>query len=158
MQASNGSLHCDCSFYNFSFLMSSLTDLEKWFTKYQSKKNCFKLLPWKWISKNVLDLSDRVQFEYPNILIFGWVRDVRIYSMHFRIFECELVNYIDDDDVVSRHTLPVFTGLWRCPIVSWDIAGAVSIFGPDALPVVHQWLLLGLEPATSRVRVAAHNH
>ena len=37
-------------------------------------------------------------------------------------------------------------------------AGAVSIFGPDALPVVHQWLLRGLEPATSRVRVAAHNH
>ena len=23
-------------------------------------------------------------------------------------------------------------------IVSWDFAGAVSIFGPDALPVVHQ--------------------
>ena len=35
-------------------------------------------------------------------------------------------------------TLPVFTGLGRCPIVSWDFAGAVSIFGPDALPVVHQ--------------------
>ena len=43
-----------------------------------------------------------------------------------------------DDDVVLRHTLPVFTGLGRCPIVSWDFAGAVSIFGPDALPVVHQ--------------------
>ena len=36
-------------------------------------------------------------------------------------------------DVVLRHT-----GLGRCPIVSWDFAGAVSIFGPDALPVVHQ--------------------
>ena len=44
----------------------------------------------------------------------------------------------DDDDVVLRHTLPIFTGLGRCPIVSWDFAGAVSIFGPDALPVVHQ--------------------
>ena len=43
-----------------------------------------------------------------------------------------------DDDVVLRHTLPVFTGLGRCPIVNWDFAGAVSIFGPDALPVVHQ--------------------
>ena len=35
-------------------------------------------------------------------------------------------------------TLPIFMGLGRCPIVSWDFAGAVSIFGPDALPVVHQ--------------------
>ena len=26
------------------------------------------------------------------------------------------------------------------------VAGAVSIFGPDALPVIHQWLLPGLEP------------
>ena len=43
-----------------------------------------------------------------------------------------------DDDVVLRHTLPVFTGLGRCPIVNWDFAGAVSTFGPDALPVVHQ--------------------
>ena len=63
-----------------------------------------------------------------------------------------------DYDVVLRHTLPVFTGLGRCPIVNWDFAGAVSIFGPDALPVGHQWLLPGLELATSRVRVAAHNH
>ena len=45
---------------------------------------------------------------------------------------------MDDDDVVLRHTLPIFTGLGRCPIVNWDFAGAVSIFGPDALPVVHQ--------------------
>ena len=44
----------------------------------------------------------------------------------------------DDDDVVLRHTLPVFTGLGRCPVVSWDFAGEVSIFGPDALPVIHQ--------------------
>ena len=43
----------------------------------------------------------------------------------------------NDDDVVLRHTLPVFTGLGRCPIVSWDFVGAVSIFGPGALPVVH---------------------
>ena len=57
-----------------------------------------------------------------------------------------------------RHTFPVFTGLGRCPIVNWDFSGAVSIFGPDALPVVHQWLLPGIETATSRVRVAAHNH
>ena len=42
------------------------------------------------------------------------------------------------DDVVLRHTLPVFTRLGRCPIVNWDFAGAVSIFGPDALPVIHQ--------------------
>ena len=68
------------------------------------------------------------------------------------------IMYIKIDDVVLRHTLPVFTGLGRCPIVSWDFVGAVSIFGPDALPVVHQWLLPGLEPATSWVRVAAHNH
>ena len=43
-------------------------------------------------------------------------------------------------------------------MLAGTFAGAVSIFGPDALPVVHQWLLPGLEPATSRVRVAAHNH
>ena len=36
------------------------------------------------------------------------------------------------DDVVLRHTLPVFTGLGRCPIVSWDFAGAVSIL--DQMP------------------------
>ena len=44
------------------------------------------------------------------------------------------------DDVMwfLRHTLPVFTGLGRCPIVNWDFAGALSIFGPDALPVIHQ--------------------
>ena len=36
------------------------------------------------------------------------------------------------------HTLPIFTRLGWCPIVSWDFAGAVSIFGPDALPVIHQ--------------------
>ena len=42
------------------------------------------------------------------------------------------------NDVVLRHTLPVFTGLGRCPIVNWDFVGAVSIFGPDALPVIHQ--------------------
>ena len=43
-----------------------------------------------------------------------------------------------DDDVVLRHTLPVFYGLGWCPIVNWDFAGTVSIFGPDALPDVHQ--------------------
>ena len=42
------------------------------------------------------------------------------------------------DDVVLHHTLPIFTGLGWCPIVSWDFAGAVSIFGPDALPVIYQ--------------------
>ena len=31
-------------------------------------------------------------------------------------------------DVVLRHTLPVFTGLERRPIVSWDFAETVSIF------------------------------
>ena len=42
------------------------------------------------------------------------------------------------DDMVLYHTLPVFTGLGWCPIVSWDFTGAVSIFGPDTLPVIHQ--------------------
>ena len=32
----------------------------------------------------------------------------------------------DDDDAVLRHTFPIFTGLGRCPIVSWDFAVAVS--------------------------------
>ena len=61
-------------------------------------------------------------------------------------------------DMVLHHTLPIFTGLGWCPTVNWDFAGAVSIFGLDALPVVHQWPLPGLEPAISRVRVTAHNH
>ena len=37
--------------------------------------------------------------------------------------------------MVLRHTLPVFTGLGRCPIINWDFSEAVSIFGLDALPV-----------------------
>ena len=45
---------------------------------------------------------------------------------------------IENDDVVLHHTLPIFMGLGQCPIVSWDFAGAVSNFGPDALPVIHQ--------------------
>ena len=44
----------------------------------------------------------------------------------------------DDDDVVFYATHPIFMGLGQCPIVNWDFAGAVSIFGPDALPVIHQ--------------------
>ena len=40
--------------------------------------------------------------------------------------------------VVLHHTLPVFTGLGWCLIINWDFSGAVSIFGPDALPAVHQ--------------------
>ena len=41
-------------------------------------------------------------------------------------------------DVVLCHTLPIFMGLGWCPIVNWDFVGAVSIFGLDALPVIHQ--------------------
>ena len=51
---------------------------------------------------------------------------------------CWAAYHAIDDDVVIRHTLPVFTRLGRCPIVSWDFAGAVGIFGPNALPVIHQ--------------------
>ena len=36
--------------------------------------------------------------------------------------------YFTFDDVVLHHTLPIFMGLGQCPIVSWDFAGAVSIF------------------------------
>ena len=54
----------------------------------------------------------------------------------FLILDIELAAAIFDD-VVLRHTLPVCTELGRCPIVNWDFSGAVSIFGPDALPVVH---------------------
>ena len=53
------------------------------------------------------------------------------------LYETRQVNGLHID-VVLRHTLPIFTGLGRYPIISWDFAGAVSIFGPDALPVVHQ--------------------
>ena len=73
-----------------------------------------------------------------------------------------------DDDVVLRHTLPVFTGLGRCPIVSWDFAGAVSIFGPDALPVafdrvprkVVEWAMrkLGVEEWLVRAVMAMYKY
>ena len=36
------------------------------------------------------------------------------------------------------HTLPIFTGLGQCPIVSWDFAGAVSIFELAAKPNFEQ--------------------
>ena len=49
-----------------------------------------------------------------------------------------IIQYICYDYVVLHHTLPIFMGLGWCLIVSWDFAGAVSIFGPDALPVIYQ--------------------
>ena len=64
-----------------------------------------------------------------------------------KLGRCATKTILSDDDVVLRYTLPVFTGLGWCLIVSWDFAGAVSIFGPDALPD----FLPGLQPATSRV-------
>ena len=57
-----------------------------------------------------------------------------------KMLESFLVIAVKDyfDDVVLCHTLPIFMGLrWRL-IFNWDFAGAVSIFGPDALPVIHQ--------------------
>ena len=57
---------------------------------------------------------------------------------HFDDVLQDLCHHQQHDDVVLCHTLPVFTGLGRCPIVSWDFAGAVSIFGLDALLVIHQ--------------------
>ena len=45
--------------------------------------------------------------------------------------------YVFTDEVLC-HTLSIFTGLRWCPIVNWDFVGAVSIFGPDALPVIQQ--------------------
>ena len=74
-------------------------------------------------------LKKLVNQKHPNQRLQAWQQ----FSLHgmdtFLCVQC---------DVVLRHTLPVFTGLGRCPIVNWDFAGAVSIFGPDALPVVHQ--------------------
>ena len=66
------------------------------------------------------------------------VDQIQIRSRALWQFERYDLVQVNDDDVVLRHTLPVFTGLGRCPIVNWDFAGAVSIFGPDALPVIHQ--------------------
>ena len=47
---------------------------------------------------------------------------------------------LKDDDVVLRHTFPVFHGARTVPncYIVGTFVGAVSIFGPDALPVVHQ--------------------
>ena len=60
-----------------------------------------------------------------------------------KILKLQNIKWRDDmkylyDDVVLRHTIPIFMGLGRCPIVNWDFAGAVSIFEPDTVPVVHQ--------------------
>ena len=49
-------------------------------------------------------------------------------SKRFRKTLGILIQNFVHTDVVLHHTLPVFTGLGRCPIVSWDFAGAVSIF------------------------------
>ena len=62
-------------------------------------------------------------------LITGMINLKRVH-IYIYIYIC--------DDVVLRHTLPIFTELGRCPIVNWDFVRAVSIFGPDALPVIHQ--------------------
>ena len=50
------------------------------------------------------------------------------------LFACKRFDLYLYDDMVLRHTLPIFMGLGRCPIVNWDFAGALSIFGLDALP------------------------
>ena len=63
---------------------------------------------------------------------------VQIKSSPICMLNFKFVVGLIQDNVVLRHTLPIFTGLGRCPIINWDFAGAVSIFGPDALPVVHQ--------------------
>ena len=57
-------------------------------------------------------------------------------SIYFKLINKYLIIY--DDDMVLHHTLPVFMGLGWYPIISWDFAGAVSIFGLDTLPVIDQ--------------------
>ena len=53
---------------------------------------------------------------------------ISCYTYYF--WEDEKVLKTDDDNVVLRHTLPVFTGLGRCPIVNWDFEdrGAASVW------------------------------
>ena len=68
-----------------------------------------------------------------NIEVITCVGKIFLYTINYIKAVCQ-----DYDDVVLCHTLPVFTGLGWCPIINWDFAGAVSIFGLDALPVIHQ--------------------
>ena len=56
----------------------------------------------------------------------------------------------DVDDVVLRHTLPVFTGLGRCPIVNWDFCWSSEHFWTGCPSCRPSMTLPGLEPATSR--------
>ena len=131
------------------YTFADRTNQETLYMLRDNKNNC--------LAYNYLKSSKAVSFAYKNLIVTKKCR----YIEGIKTIPCVLHLYWLIDwliDVVLRHTLPVFTGLGRCPIVSWDFAEAVIIFEPDALPVVHQWPLPGLEPATSRVRVVAHNH
>ena len=50
------------------------------------------------------------------------------YLVNLHIAKNKKDHTIVDDDVVLRHTLPVFTGLGRCPIVNWDFCWSSEHF------------------------------
>ena len=62
--------------------------------------------------------------------------------------------HVCKSDVVLRHTLPVFIGLGRCPIVNWDFDGAVSIFWTGCPSSVCQTSLPVLSEACTTTQAA----
>ena len=64
--------------------------------------------------RNILEMAQQRELVVCNT----WYRKKNILSP--LAVEAGVVRLTIYDDVISRHTLPVFTGLGRCPIVSWD--------------------------------------
>ena len=62
-----------------------------------------------------------------SLVIYAETRAEWMIAAQVLVEPCFFLRVTSQDDVVLRHTLPVFTGLGRCPIVNWDFAGAVSI-------------------------------
>ena len=89
----------------------------------------------KWV-RNILAIDDIAEVMRQNRL--RWFGHVERRDELCWIKRIEMLQAHGDNDVVLHHTFPIFTRLGQCPIVSWDFAGAVSIFGPDALTVIHQ--------------------
>ena len=143
------------SCYNLS--KSGVDNMDHMIRMYTSKRKCFRW-PYRYFFSLVTlvclmqQLNASTSQAKTNAFRFVFLTNVGYQLLHAHIskrfiatssktilLSMSLLSYTsstcdDDDNVVLRHTLPVFTGLGRCPIVSWDFAGAVSIL--DRMPVL----------------------
>ena len=62
----------------------------------------------------------------------------------------------DDDDVVLRHTLPVFTGLGRCPIEQTILHSDINFCGCKIIYRFYRPNVINLR--TNMIRAAANVH